>query len=159
MQTRQLGFALVGIVILVIGFVVGLRFQTSPPSTRNPKDRLITISAAGTGKCEVDFPVALLHYDHTVQWASNDNQYWISFLTIDAPAGYTPENPLVPVPSNEPAVVASHGLSKKYNVIPKTKYYMYAIFDHDPSTNSKNPCKAATDDRDIGLNIKPQGTG
>ena len=151
MKTRQLGFGLVGIVGLVIAFEVGLRLQAK----HNPKDRLVTISAASeSGKCEVDFPVAVLRYNqgHTVQWASSDNKYWVSFLTIDSPAGYTPENPLAP--PDEPVVVDPHSQPKTYHVKPKTKYYMYAIFDHDPSTNNKNPCKTATDDHDTGLNIK-----
>jgi hypothetical protein len=156
MKPRQIGFGLVGIVGLVIAFEIGLHLQTPPPSP-NPNNRLITISASplpDTGKCEVDFPVAVLRYsqNHSVQWASNDNKYWVSFLTIDSPAGYTPENPLAP--PDEPVVIEPHGQSKTYHVKPKAKYYMYAIFDHDPQTNNKNPCKTATDDHDTGLNIK-----
>jgi len=79
MKTRQLGFGLVGIVGLLIAFEVGLHLQ-NPPTSHNPNDRLITISASpapDTGKCEVDFPVVFLRYNqgHTVQWESNDNQY------------------------------------------------------------------------------------
>jgi hypothetical protein len=74
-------------------------------------------------------------------------------VTIDAPAGYTPENPLAP--ADDPVALEAHRRSRIYPVKPKTKYYMYAVFDHDPATNSKNPCKSATDDRDTGLNIKP----
>lgn len=160
MNARQLGFALVGIVGLVIAFEIGLHFHlTTPPApSRNPNNRLITISASpapDVGKCEVDFPVAVLHYqqNQSVQWISNDNKYWISFINVDSPAGYTPENPLAP--PDEPDVVEPHSLSKAYHVKQKTKYYIYAIFDHDPATNNKNPCKAATDDHDTGLNIKP----
>jgi hypothetical protein len=155
MSTRQLGFGLVGVIGLVIAFEIGFRLQTpSPPP--NPNNRLITISAStppDIGKCEVNFPVAVLRYsqNHTVQWASNDNKYWVSFLTIDPPAGYTPENPLA---SADPVVIEPHSESSPYKVKPKAKYYMYAIFDHDPATNNKNPCKTATDDHDTGLNIK-----
>jgi hypothetical protein len=157
MKTRQLAFGLVGIVGLVIAFELGLHLQ-APPPPHNPNNRLITISAspaADTGKCEVDFPVAFLRYNlnHSVQWASNDNKYWISFLKVDSPTGYTPENPLAP--PDDPAVIEAHSMSRTYQVRPKAGYYKYAIFDHDPATNSKNPCKAAEDDKDTGLNIKP----
>ncbi len=156
MKTRQLMFSLVGIVGLVIAFEIGLHLQAPPPPAHNPDNRLITISASpppDNGKCEVDFPVAFLRYKHTVQWASNDNKYWISFLTIDSPSGYTAENPLAP--PDDPVVVAPLGVSPTYNVKKKVKYYKYAIFDHDPATNNKNPCKTATDDGDTGLNVKP----
>jgi hypothetical protein len=157
MNARRLSFGLVGIVGLVMAFEIGLHLQTPPPPP-NPNNRLVTISASpppDTGKCEVNFPVAVLRYNqnHSVQWTSSDNKYWISFLTIDAPSGYTPENPLAP--PDDPVVIQAHTVSKIYHVKPKTKYYMYAIFDHDPSTNNKNPCKTATDDHDTGLNIKP----
>jgi hypothetical protein len=152
-KVRQLGFGVVGIVGLVIAFEIGLHLQ-APPPPHNPSNRIVTISASpppDTGKCEVDFPVAFLRYNqnHSVQWASNDNKYWISFLTVDPPPGYTPL-----APSDDPVIVEPKSLSKMYNVKPKTGYYMYAIFDHDPSTNNKNPCKTATDDHDTGLNIK-----
>lgn len=156
MSTRQLGFGLVGVIGLVVAFEIGLHLQTASPPP-NPNNRLITISDSpppDTGKCEVDFPVAVLRYSqhHSVQWASNDNKYWVSFVSIDAPARYTSENPLVP--PDDPVIIEPHSLSKRYNVKPKMNYYMYAIFDHDPSTNNKNPCKSATDDHDTGLNIK-----
>jgi len=101
----------------------------------------------------VDFPVAFLRQHGHVQWASTDNKYWVSFLTIDPPPNYTPENPLAP--ADDPVIVDANNLSKMYNVKLTTKYYMYAIFDHDPTTNPKNPCKTAIDDRDTGLNVKP----
>jgi hypothetical protein len=153
MKARQLGFGLVGIVGLVIAFEIGLHLQ-APPPPHNPNNRLVTISASpppDTGKCEVDFPVAFLRYNqnHSVQWASNDNKYWISFLAVDPPPGYTPL-----APPDDPVIVEPKSLSKMYNVKPKAGYYIYAIFDHDPSTNNKNPCKTATDDHDTGLNIK-----
>lgn len=154
MNARQLGFALVGIVGLVIAFEIGLHLTTAPPLSRNPNNRLITISASpapDTGKCEVDFPVAFLRYNHnhTVRWASNDNKYWISFVTPD---GHPAESPLI---TDKPVVIEAHGKSAMYNVKPQANYYMYAIFDHDPATNSSNPCKRADDERDTGLNIKP----
>ena len=157
MNARQTGFALVGIIGLVIAFEIGIRLRTPPLPSRNPNNRLITISASpapDVGKCEVDFPVAFLHYqqNHSVQWASNDNKYWVSFLSIDPPAGYRPENPLAP--ADDPVVIEPHSQSRQYNIKPKANYYYYAIFDHDPSTNNKNPCKTAIDDRDTGLNIK-----
>lgn len=156
MKTRQVVFSLVGIVGLVIAFEIGRHLQIPPPPTRSSHKRLVTISASpppDTGKCEVDFPVAFLRQNaHSIQWASDDNKYWISFLTIDPPSGYTPENPLIP--PDDPVIVTTNG-SKTYKVKPKTKYYMYAIFDHDPATNPKNPCKAADDDHDTGLNVKP----
>ena len=150
MNARQTGFALVGIVGLVIAFEIGIHLRTPPLPSRNPNNRLITISASpapDVGKCEVDFPVAFLHYqqNHSVQWASNDNKYWISFSS-------KPGNPLAS--ADDPVIVQPHSLSKMYHVKHQTNYYMYAIFDHDPSTNNKNPCKSATDDHDTGLNIK-----
>jgi hypothetical protein len=155
MKSRQLAFGLVALIALVIAFEVGRRLKMPPVPT--PNNRLITISgspAPDTGKCEVDFPVAFLRYSrNSVQWASADNKYWISFIMINAPPNYQPENPLSP--PDEPVVVEPHSMSRIYNVKPKAGYYMYAIFDHDPATNSKNPCKAASDDRDTGLNIKP----
>lgn len=156
MKTRQLMFGLVGIVGLVIAFEIGLHLQPPAPPAHNPNNRLITISASpppDNGKCDVNFPVAFLRYNHSVQWASNDNKYWISFLTIDSPSGYTPENPLAP--PDDPVVVNPQSETQTYHVKPKTKYYIYAIFDHDPATNNKNPCKTAIDDRDTGLNVKP----
>jgi len=154
MKTRQLGFALVGIIGLVLAFEIGLHLQAPPPS-RNPKDRLVTISASpapDTRKCEVDFPVVFLRYsrDDSVQWASSDNKYWISFVSEN---GTPVESPLAP-PHN-PVVIEAHGASKVYHVKPKEGYNMYAIFDHDPATNNQNPCKNASDDHDTGLNIKP----
>jgi hypothetical protein len=160
MKTRQLTFGVVGIVGLVIAFEIGLHLRA--PHAPNPNTRVITISASpppDVGKCEVDFPVAFLRYNlnQSVQWVSSDNKYWISFLTIDSPpdlpADYKPENPLAP--PDDPVIVEPHIQPRTYHVKPKTKYYMYAIYDHDPSTNSNNPCKAATDDKDTGLNIKP----
>jgi hypothetical protein len=153
MKTRQLGFGLVGIVGLLIAFEVGLHLQ-NPPTSHNPNDRLITISASpapDTGKCEVDFPVVFLRYNqgHTVQWESNDNKYWISFREIGAP----PDSPLET--SEDTIMVYLNHPSQKYRVKHKEKYYMYAIFDHDPATNNQYPCKAADEDHDTGLNIKP----
>jgi len=156
MKARQLGLGLLGIVGLVIAFEVGLHLQAPPPS-HNPNERLITISASpapDTGKCDVDFPVVFLRYNqgHTVQWASNDNKYWISFREIaDAPG--TAESPLDT--SEDTVIVDLNQPSQKYHVKHKEKYYLYAIFDHDPATNNKNPCKTATDDKDTGLNVKP----
>jgi hypothetical protein len=152
MKTRQLGFGLVGIVGLVIAFEIGFHLK-APPLSHNPKDRLITISASpapDTGKCEVDFPVVFLRYNqgHTVQWASSDNKYWISFHEVPG----TPESPLDT--DEETVMVYLNHPSQNYRVKHKEKYYIYAIFDHDPSTNNKNPCKTATDDHDTGLNIK-----
>src|SRR5262249_31169960 len=149
MKTRQLVLSLVGIVGLVVAFEIGFHLQTSHPS--NPNNRRITISASpNAGKCGVDFPVAVLNYNQnqSVQWRSLDNKYWITSLSVEPPSSppYEPENPLVP--QDEPVVVEPNGTSKMYHVKAKEKYYMYAIFDHAPATNSKNPCKAATDDRD-----------
>lgn len=156
MSTRQLGFGLVGVIGLVVAFEIGLHLETASPPC-NPNNRLITISASpppDTGKCEVDFPVAVLRYSqhHSVQWASNDNKYWVSFVSIDPTGRYKPESPLDH--GDEPVIIEPHSLSKRYNVKSNANYYMYAIFDHDPSTNNKNPCKSATDDHDTGLNIK-----
>ena len=157
MKTRQVVFGLVGIIALAVAFEVGRRWNLQMETlTLNPnKDRRVTISASpdNIGKCEVDYPVAFLRQKNRVQWASNDNKYWVSFLTIDAPPGYTPENPLVP--TDDPVVVDPNHPSKLYNVKLATKYYMYAIFDHDPTADPKNPCKAAVDDHDPGLNVKP----
>jgi hypothetical protein len=156
MKTRQVVFGLVGIIGLVIAFEVGRHLQTPLPPTRDPSNRVVTISASpppDTGKCEVDFPVAFLRQNKHVQWASNDNKYWVSFLIIDPPPGYTPENPLDP--PDDPVIIGPNSASRKYKVKVTTKYYMYAIFDHDPTTNPQNPCKTAIDDHDTGLNVKP----
>jgi hypothetical protein len=155
MKTRQLGLVVAGLLGLVIAFEVGLHLQNSPAPPRNPKSRRITISASsppGSGQCEVDYPVADLHYDHTVEWASDDNKYWVSFITIEPPE--TAENPLIP--ADDPVIVDPRSIPKTYNVKSKTKYYMYAIFDHDPAAGNKTPCKRATDDHDTGLNVKPR---
>ena len=149
MKTPQVVLSLVGIIALVIAFEVGHHLQ--PPPSRDSSTRLVTISASSeTGKCGVDYPVVSLSYSHHIQWKSNDNKYWVSFLKIEPPPG---ENPLVP--PDDPVIVDLNHPSRSYNVKPKTKYYMYAIFDHDPTINPNNPCKAATDDRDTGLNVKP----
>jgi hypothetical protein len=157
MKTRRVVSGLVGIIGLVIAFEVGRHLQTPPSPTRNPNDRLVTISASpppDVGKCELDYPVAFLRQHGHIQWASRGNKYWVSFLTIGPPPpNYTPENPLVP--ADDPVIVDANGSSRMYNVKPKTKYYMYAIFDHDPTTNPNSPCKEATEDHDPGLNVKP----
>jgi len=155
MKTRQLLFVLVGIIGLIIAFEIGRHFQTSPRSTRSSNERTVSISASpspDTG-CEVDYPVAFLRQRNHIQWASNDNRYWITFLTIEPPVpGYTPESPLVP--PDDPIVVDANQPSTKYGVTSREKYYMYAIYNHDPKTDPSNPCKKATDDRDTGLNVK-----
>jgi hypothetical protein len=158
MKTRQVVFGLVGIIGLLIAFEVGRRLQASPPRALNANNRLITISASpppDTGKCEVDFPVVFLrHRAHSIQWASSDNKYWVSFLNLgELIPGYTPENPLDPL--EDPVVVDPNNTSKKYHVKLATKYYMYAIFDHDPNTDPNHPCKKASEDHDTGLNVKP----
>jgi len=152
MSARQLGFGLLGVVGIAIAFEIGLHVR--PPS-HDPKKRVITISASGPGKCDVDFPVTVLHYGkgHTVRWASTDNKYWISSISKETPSGPVPDNPLIP--SHDTVVVDPTQGSEEYHVKPTNNYYMYAIFDHDPATNSQNPCKAATDDKDTGLNVKP----
>jgi|SRR5262245_36671949 len=151
MSARQLGFGLLGIVGIAVAFVIGLHLR--PPS-HDPKKRVITISASGPGKCDVDFPVTVLHHGkgQTVRWASTDSKYWISSISKETP-GPTPDNPLVP--RDDIVVVDPTQGSSEYGVQATTNYYKYAIFDHDPATNSQNPCKAANDDRDTGLNVKP----
>ena len=152
MSARQLGFGLLGIVGIALAFVIGLRLR---PPGHNANKRVITISALGPGKCDVDFPVTVLHYGkgHTVRWASTDNKYWISSISKESSSGSGPNNPLVP-PDDTVVVDPTQG-SSEYHVTSTTNYYMYAIFDHDPTTNNQNPCKSATDDRDTGLNVKP----
>jgi hypothetical protein len=150
MKTRHLVVGLLGIIALAAAFELGFRLQRFVHPTSNGT-RLITISASpapDTG-CEVDFPVAFLRYGqhHSVQWASSDHGYWVSFLTTNPP-----DNPLVP--ADDPVVIPLGSSSKTYQVKAKAGYYMYAIFDHDPTINNQNPCKAATDDRDTGLNVK-----
>lgn len=146
MKTRQLPFVLVGIIGLIVAFEIGRHFETSPRPTRSSSDRTVSISASpspDTG-CEVDYPVAFLRQRNHIQWASNDNKYWIS--------SFTPENPLVP--PDDPVIVDANHPSIKYGVTTKENYYMYAIYDHDPKTDPSNPCKKATDDHDTGLNVK-----
>ena len=154
MKTGQVvALSVVAVVGLVIAFEIGLHLRTLP-SPRNPNARVITISAStkDASKCEEDYPVAVLHFNQnqSVQWQSLDKKYWISFVTIGPQPG---ENPLAP--NDDPVSVDANGGSKTYHVKPNEKYYMYAIFDHDPATNNQNPCKTATDDHDPGLNVKP----
>jgi len=130
--------------------------QAISSTTRSPNDRLVTISASPAPEtgCEVDFPVVFLRQQrHRVQWQSQDKPYWISFLKLDEVIpGYTPENPLDP--SDDPVVVPANSTTQKYRVQPKTKYYKYAIFDHDPTLDPTKPCKKASNDLDTGLNVK-----
>jgi len=158
MKLRQVAFGVAGIIGLLLAFELGRHLQSPSGPARALNNRRITISASpDKGKCEVDFPVALVSKSaHTVQWTSNDNPYWVSFLTIKPPAvapPYTPENPL----DGDPVYVdASHPSNMyKIKVNATTKYYYYAIYDHDPKGDNSNPCKDAGDDHDTGLNVKP----
>jgi hypothetical protein len=161
MKARQLVWTFVGIAGLVIAFVLGLRLRTSTPPARNPMDRLVTISAPPSPEtgCEVDYPVASVRVNvNHIQWESSDNEYWISFKQLGEtpPNGYVPESPLVP--EQDPVIVPAKSASGKFNVKYDAKradnYYMYAIYDHDPTTNPNNPCKKASVEHDTGVIVK-----
>jgi len=124
-----------------------------PPRSSNVgnPDRVVTISPVSTGVCQVDYPVALLRKGkHTIAWAAETYDYWIRF---DPGTGS-------PIDPTNTAIKVTHGQkTPKFPVSPSAayNYYMYAIYDKDPggSTPPPTPCKAANDDHDTGLNIKP----
>jgi hypothetical protein len=163
MNTRQVVSGLVAIVALAIAFVVGRQFQSrqfqSP--TGCPKNyKCITISKESGGKCQVDFPVVNMNYNHHVQWFSADDKYSVSFLNVQPPSGspplpsgYVPKSPLVPY--EEPVIIPANGNSTDFNVKHQKDFYLYAIFDLTVDPSSSNPCKASTDDSDTRLNVKP----
>lgn len=151
MKVRHTGLDLLAILILV---AVQLACHKEGPNANilagNPH-RVVTISSSSTGvsnPCEVDFPVTLLRISkrHTIAWAAEDHDFWVVFdpsngspigaNSIKVPSG-TETNPF-------PITSSSAG------------YFMYAVYDSDPSSNPPpKPCKAAADDRDTGLNVKP----
>jgi len=154
MKMQRVLFDLLG--LLVITFV-GCRYFTPPTPPRSIHDKQITVSSEGNGKCQLDSPLLNMSYSSDrVQWLSADDQYSITFIRIDPPAGstslpsgYVKETPLDP--PDEPVTIDSGHPSKFYHVNKKTKYYYYAIFDQQyPSS----PCKVSTDDHDPGLNVK-----
>jgi hypothetical protein len=155
MKIRRVVFGLIGIIGLGIAFGVGRYFQHAPTCPGNT--RCITVSVESVGKCQVDYPVANLSYSNEfVQWFSKDDKYSVTFLNVTPPAGstplplgYSPENPLHP--QQEPVYFDQSHPSRAFNLNPKEKYFYYAIFDQN---YPNNPCKASTDDRDTGLNVK-----
>jgi hypothetical protein len=160
MKIRQVVLSLIGLIGLGIAFGVGRYFQSTPLLNY---DFTIYVHSGPTGKCIVRPPIQLMSYNNDrVQWASDDNDYWVEFINVTPPAGsvyppippdpithqpYVPESPL-PHDENHVHFYLDHptGLSK---VKPKTKYYYFAIFDQ-----TGNPCKVSTDDKDTGLNVK-----
>jgi hypothetical protein len=161
MTVRHLVPALAGIAALLIAFLVGRYLLNPTPIARNPADRLVTISASPSPQtgCEVDYPVASLRENiNHIQWGSTDVEYWISFKQLgETPSvGYVPESPLLP--QQDPVVVQANNPSRKFTVKYDPKrpenYYMYAIYDHDPSTNPNNPCKKASIEHDTGVIVK-----
>ena len=159
MKLRQAVFGLIALVVLGIAFEVGRYFRANRVNCPN-NTRCITVSAdSNPGKCSVDYPVALLHYQggDRVEWFSKDHKYSVTFLNVTPPPGstplpttYSPESPLAP--PQEPVPFDSTTPSGLFNVKHKDKYYYYAIFDQ---SYPNSPCKVSTDDQDTGLSVKP----
>ena len=151
MKVRNTGLGLVGILIL-IALQPGCRKEGSNANilAGNPH-RVVTISSSATGvsnPCEVDFPVTLLKINkhHTIAWAAEDHDFWIVF---DRSTGS-------PIGTNSIKVDSGTQTSRFPITSSSAGYFMYAVYDSDPSSNPPpTPCKAATDDRDTGLNVKP----
>jgi hypothetical protein len=151
MKARHTGLDLVGIFIF-IALQAGCDKQGSSPNilAGNPH-RVVTISSASPGvsnPCEVDFPVASLRISkkHTIAWAAGDHDYWIVF---DPGKGS-------PIGTNSVKIANGTQTSSFPINSSSAGYFMYAVYDSDPSGNPPpKPCKAATDDRDTGLNVKP----
>jgi len=146
----------IGLVVLLASiFIVeaGCKNPQNPNILAANPHRVVTISSVSPGAsnpCEADFPVTLLtrHKNQTIAWAAADHDYWIQFAN-GSPIGADNINIKVP----------SKGHTDRYSIAPTVtvpQYYMYAIYDVDPTTNSSaKACKAANDDHDTGLNVKP----
>jgi len=81
--------------------------------------------------------------NHTVAWAAADHDYWILF---DVAKGS-------PIGTNK--IKIANGTQTNPYIPSLPGYFMYAIYDFDPSGNPQGtPCKVANDDRDTGLNVK-----
>jgi len=150
MNVRRLGLVVVFTSILIVG--AGCNPKNANILAGNP-DRVVTISEVNPGAsnpCEVDFPVAQVtkHKNQTIAWAAADHDYWIQFANNSSPIGSVN----IPVPSPK----KTKGYSIAITITPPSQYFMYAIYDVDPTTSSSaKPCKDASDDRDTGLNVKP----
>ncbi len=147
MKLRHTSLNLLGIIVF-IAVQAGCAGSTRNLLAGNPH-RVVTISSTSPGvsnPCEVDFPVTLLRISkkHTIAWAAADHDYWILF---DAANGS-------PIGTNK-IKVAKGTQTNPYNPS-SAGYFMYAIYDFDPSDNPQGgaPCKLANDDRDTGLNVK-----
>jgi hypothetical protein len=154
MKVRHvIGLSLVGIGIL-IAVESGCHKRSGPGSLSNllagNPHRVVTISSSSpnvSNPCEVDFPVTLLKMSkhHTIAWAAQDHDYWIAFDPAKNPIG-----------SNNIKVAKGNQTDRFDITTNKPDYFMYAIYDVDPTNNPHStPCKSATDDRDTGLNVKP----
>ena len=153
MKVRHTGLDLVGILI-VIALQPGCHKEGSNANilAGNPH-RVVTISSSSTGvskPCEVDFPVTLLRINkhHTIAWAAEDHDFWIVFDRGKvSPIGTNSIKVTKGATSNDFPVTISPSAAD---------YFMYAVYDSDPSSNPPpTPCKTATDDHDTGLNVKP----
>jgi hypothetical protein len=140
---------LVGIVIL-LAVQSGCDSSHSKFVTAHP-NRVVSISSVTPGSsnpCEVDFPVTLLRKGkhHTIAWAAEDHDYWIKFDS-GSPIGLTQ----IKVANGTQAGPYPISISLTSPI-----YFMYSIYDVDPTSNpTATACKAAADDRDTGLNVKP----
>jgi hypothetical protein len=153
MKARHASRGVFGIIIF-IALQAGCNKSAQNPTilAGNPH-RVVTISSVSPGSsnpCEVDFPVTLLRVSkkHTIAWAAEDHDYWILFdKTKGSPIG------------TDHIKIAKGGQAGPFPITinpSSAEYFMYAIYDFDPSTNPRGaPCKLATDDRDTGLNVKP----
>jgi len=166
MKTRQVVLGLIALIGLGNAFGVGRHFPPPPPppppAACDPTTTRcihVSVDGAGTGKCQVDSPVANLSYlkHEKVEWISTDQEYAVSFLQITPPAGstplpsgYVPESALAP--PTDPVYFNPSQPAGPFNVKQKVKYYYYAIFFKADYPNK--PCKVSTDERDTGLNVK-----
>jgi len=154
-KTYVVGLGLIGIAVLV-GLQVGCHRESGSDVELNilagNPHRVVTISSVSSGSsnpCEVDYPVTFVRIGkhHTIAWEAADYDFWIKF------------DPAKPSPINADNIKVKQG--NRTNDFPitidasKAGYFMYAIFDHDPTANPNNPCKSATEDHDTGLNVKP----
>jgi hypothetical protein len=153
MKERHTGLDLAGIfIIILIALQPSCHKEGSNANilAGNPH-RVVTISSSSTGvsnPCEVDFPVTLLRISkqHTIAWAAEDHDFWIAF----DPSKRTP------IGTNNIKVASGTQTSAFPITSSSAGYFMYAVYDSDPSSNpSAKPCKVATDERDTGLNVKP----
>jgi hypothetical protein len=93
----------------------------------------------------VDYPVVLLMKSkhQTITWFAQNYEYWVEFAN-GTPFGSTTA---INVPKN--------GHAGPYTPSSPPNYYLYGIYDADPTTNPKpTACKLASANPDPGLNVK-----